>query len=110
MFVCVLRRITRLQEEEVKKFLQFTSWVERATEFDSMAAMRSYAVMLIAFVAGLALTYFAAFVWQPVALIAVFGSLIAATLMLPYTYGLTWRIGQFRAANGSWLALLSALI
>lgn len=93
----------------MKMFLRFISWVERATEFDSMAAMRSYAVMLIAFLAGMTLTYVAAFVWHPVALVAVFGSLIAATLMLPYTYGLTWRISQFNAAKGSWLALLGGL-
>jgi len=94
----------------VKKFLQINAWIERATEFDSLAAMRSYAIMLIAFLSGATLTYVMAFVWQPAALIVLVGAPISAMLMLPYCLGLLWRISDFNAERGSWLALLSALI
>ena len=96
-----------------KKFLQFLSWIERVSELNSLSAVLSYAVLLIALLTGCALTYTTSLSWMlllvsPAAVIC--AVLLSALLLFPYWYGLSWRIVQFNAARGSWLALLSALI
>ena len=82
----------------MKKFVSRVVW---ASEFDSPAAVVGYLTMLIAFVIGLALF---------VTTLTLVWGVVGIVLMWPYILGLIWRVQQFNAANGSWLALLSALI
>lgn len=81
-----------------KMYLQFLSWVERASEFDSAKAIWSYAVVLSAFVAGLCLAYMLIFVWVITAPVAILLSVASLLLMAPYVYGLLYRFGELAEA------------